>query len=129
VLVVDDNVDAAQTLAAALSLHGQDVRTAYDGIRAMRIASEWRPEVAILDIGMRAPNGYELCRRIRRQNRDPQPLIVACTGWGQDEFRERASAAGFDHHLIKPVSPDAVLKLIAEAAGPGAAPPRPPERP
>ncbi len=115
-LVVDDNVDAAQTLGAILELHGHDVRIAYSGAEGLRIASEWRPEIGVLDIGIPDLNGYELCRGIRERCLDAQPLLIACTGWGQQEDVERAREAGFDHHLVKPVDPDAVLRLLPPAS-------------
>jgi CheY-like chemotaxis protein len=114
-LVVDDNVDAAQTLAAMLSLHGQDVRTAFNGYEALQIAETWRPDVAVLDIGMPGLNGYELCERIREQSHGRPPLFIACTGWGQEADRERAHAAGFDFHLVKPIEPAALLRLLTAA--------------
>jgi CheY-like chemotaxis protein/two-component sensor histidine kinase len=114
-LVVDDNVDAAQTLAAMLTMHGQEVQTAFGSIEALRIAEQWQPEVAVLDIGMPVLNGYELCSRLRElypANR--QPLLIACTGWGQDSDREQARDAGFDHHLVKPIDPRALLRMLSE---------------
>jgi PAS domain S-box-containing protein len=121
-LVVDDNVDAAQTLALMLGLHGQDVRTAYGGVEALEIAEGWHPEVAVLDIGMSDMNGYELCRRIRACEWGRQALLIACTGWGQTEDRARARAAGFDVHLVKPIEPSDVLDALARLdAAPGAA--------
>ncbi|WP_374562746.1 PAS domain S-box protein [Ideonella sp.] len=114
-LVVDDNVDAAQTLAAMLSLHGQEVRTAYGGREALQLASQWRPDVAVLDIGMPELNGYELCRRLRDQSAGRPPLCIACTGWGQEADRERANEAGFDFHLVKPVDINSLLRLLGVA--------------
>jgi CheY-like chemotaxis protein/two-component sensor histidine kinase len=114
-LVVDDNVDAAQTLAAIFELHGHDVRVAYSGAEGLRIAEEWKPDVGVLDIGIPDLNGYELCRSIRERNFEHQPLLIACTGWGQQEDAVRAHEAGFDHHLVKPVDPDAVLRLLPQS--------------
>jgi CheY-like chemotaxis protein/nitrogen-specific signal transduction histidine kinase len=111
-LVVDDNVDAAQTLAAMLALHGQDVRTAFSGYEALQVAEAWRPDVAVLDIGMPGLNGYELCQRLREQSHGRPPLLIACTGWGQEADRERAHAAGFDFHLVKPIEPATLLRLL-----------------
>jgi CheY-like chemotaxis protein/anti-sigma regulatory factor (Ser/Thr protein kinase) len=116
-LVVDDNVDAAQTLAAILELHGHDVRVAYSGADGLRIAEEWKPEVGVLDIGIPDFNGYELARGIRERCIDQPPLLIACTGWGQQEDVARAREAGFDHHLVKPVDPDAVLRLLPQQQG------------
>ena len=121
-LVVDDNVDAAQTLAAMLSLHGQEVRTAYGGAEALQLAAQWQPDVALLDIGMPELNGYELCRRLRDQSPGRPPLFIACTGWGQEADRERAHDAGFDFHLVKPVDINSLLHLLGVAEpAPGAA--------
>ena len=118
-LVVDDNVDAASSLAVLLGLHGQDVRTAFGGLEALRVAEEWQPDVAVLDIGMQDMNGYELCRRLRAQGWGRQILLIACTGWSQATDRELARSAGFDHHLVKPVDPEDILRLLS-----GPAPPR-----
>jgi CheY-like chemotaxis protein len=113
-LVADDNVDAASSLAMLLSLHGQEVRTAFGGLEALRVAEEWHPDAAVLDIGMQDMNGYELCRRLRAQSWGRKLLLIACTGWGQDSDRELARVAGFDHHLVKPVDSEAMLRLLAE---------------
>jgi signal transduction histidine kinase/CheY-like chemotaxis protein len=122
ILVVDDNTDAAQTLSAMLSMQGQEVRAAYGGLEGLRIAEEWRPDAAVVDIGMPELNGYEVCRRIRAQPWGERMLLIACTGWGQYEDRQRARAAGFDFHLVKPIEADAVSRLLAggEDSGPGA---------
>ena len=112
-LVADDNVDAASSLAVLLSLHGQEVRTAFGGLEALRVAEEWHPDAAVLDIGMQDMNGYELCRRLRAQSWGPKLLLIACTGWGQDTDRELAREAGFDHHMVKPVDPEAMLRLLS----------------
>lgn len=114
-LVVDDNIDAAQTLGTILELNGHDVRVAYSGVDGLRIAAEWRPDVGVLDIGIPDLNGYELARGIRERCLDHQPVLIACTGWGQQEDVERAREAGFDHHLVKPVDPDAVLRLLVRS--------------
>ena len=74
------------------------------------------PTLLGLDIGMRSPNGFEVCRRIRSMNLDSPPLLIACTGWGQEEYRREGRMAGFDHHLIKPIEPDAILGLVAQRA-------------
>ena len=112
ILVIDDNADAAQTLSAILALQGQDVRVAYGGQEGLAVASEWQPEVAVIDIGMPDINGYEVCRRIRSQSWGQHTLLVACTGWGQFQDRQRAAAAGFDVHLVKPIEPEAVARLL-----------------
>jgi CheY-like chemotaxis protein len=113
VLVVDDNVDAAATLAMLLRLAGHDVRVAHDGPTALALAEADAPEVAFLDIGMPRMDGYELARRFRETTALSGVLLVALTGWGQEEDRRRTKEAGFDHHLVKPVEPDAVDRLLA----------------
>ncbi len=112
VLVVDDNVDAAVSLGMLLKLVGQDVRVAYDGPTALRQAIDFRPELILLDIGMPMMDGYEVCRRLRRQSGLEKTTVVALTGWGQDEDRRRSHEAGFDLHLVKPVEPSALERLI-----------------
>jgi CheY-like chemotaxis protein len=115
VLVVDDNHDSADMLAALLRALDHEVRTAYDGTAALRSANEWHPEIVMLDIGLPGKNGYEVAQEMRR-TLEPQPLVlVAFTGYGQDEDRRRVREAGFDHHLVKPVDP-AALEAIIEAA-------------
>jgi CheY-like chemotaxis protein len=93
-------------------MHGQDARAAFNAEDALRIVNEWPPDVAVLDIGLPDLDGYELCRRIRAQAGEQQPLLIACTGWGQREDVQRAHEAGFDFHLVKPVDPEAVLRLL-----------------
>jgi signal transduction histidine kinase/CheY-like chemotaxis protein len=113
VLVVDDNTDAAQTLATMLELQGMDSRAAFGGRDGLVVAEQWRPEVVVVDIGMPDINGYEFVRRLREQPWGEPVLAIACTGWGQNEDRERARAAGFDHHLVKPIEPEAIAKIVA----------------
>jgi len=78
------------------------------------VAEEWHPDAAVLDIGMQDMNGYELCRRLPAQSWGRKLLLIACTGWGQDSDRELARGAGFDHHLVKPVDSEAMLRLLSE---------------
>ncbi|MBX9582114.1 MAG: response regulator [Gemmataceae bacterium] len=113
VLVVDDNRDGAASLAMMLKLLGNETRTAHDGLEAVDVAAAFRPDVILLDVGMPKLNGYDACRRIRGQPWARGAVIVACTGWGQDEDRRRSAEAGFDHHLVKPVDPQALMKLLA----------------
>jgi CheY-like chemotaxis protein/two-component sensor histidine kinase len=103
VLVVDDNADIADSQAMMLELLGNEVRTAHDGLEAVAVAAAFRPDLILLDLGMPKMNGYEVCRRIREQPWGKGILIVAVTGWGQDEDKCRSQEAGFDHHLVKPV--------------------------
>ena len=119
VLVADDNVDAAQTLALLLSADGHDVRTAHDGIEALALAETWQPEVALLDLGMPRLNGFELCRKLRQQPWGAALLVVAVSGWGQEQDRQRTAEAGFDVHLVKPVRHEMLCQLL-EAAIPAA---------
>jgi CheY-like chemotaxis protein len=112
ILVVDDNRDAAEMLAELLALTGNELRTAHDGVEAVEVAGEFRPDVVLLDIGLPRMNGYEAARKIREQPWGKNMLLVALTGWGQEEDRRRSQEAGFDHHLIKPVEPDALFKLL-----------------
>jgi PAS domain S-box-containing protein len=113
ILVVDDNVDATSTLAALLDLSGHDVRTAHDGPQGLEELASFPADVVILDIGMPKMNGYTVATRIRAQRTEPQPLLIALTGWGQEEDRQRSRAAGFDHHMVKPVDPAALDRLLA----------------
>ncbi|QEH35195.1 Autoinducer 2 sensor kinase/phosphatase LuxQ [Aquisphaera giovannonii] len=117
ILVADDNDDAARTMAMMLGILGHEVRTAADGEEAVRSAAEFRPEVIFLDIGMPRVNGYQAAERIRAQEWGRGMVVVALTGWGQEEDRRRAKAAGFDHHLVKPVSPETLVRLLAEVKG------------
>jgi PAS domain S-box-containing protein len=113
VLVVDDNQDAADSLALLLRLGNHEVRVAYDGPSALNLAREFRPALAFLDIGMPGMDGYDLARLLRQQLGQEGPLLVALTGWGQEEDRKRSVAAGFDHHLVKPVEPEALREVLA----------------
>lgn len=111
VLVVDDNEDAADSLATLLDVMGYEVRTAYDGPEAIKAADEFQPAVALLDIGLPRLSGYDIARHVR-QKRGAEVLLVAITGWGQEEDRRRAREAGFDHHFTKPADFDQLIKLI-----------------
>jgi PAS domain S-box-containing protein len=113
ILVADDNADNAETLAMLLGLHGGDVRVAHDGAEAVAVAVDFRPQVAILDIGMPMLNGYAVCQRIRAEPWGREVTLIAQTGWAQEEDRRRSREAGFDLHITKPVAPDDLLGLIA----------------
>jgi PAS domain S-box-containing protein len=114
VLVVDDNVDAARSLARLLSrIYGQQVRTAHDGFSALEEASSFLPEIVLLDIGMPGMDGYELARRLRARPESESALLVALTGWGQESDREKSLAAGINVHMVKPVDPDELRRLLA----------------
>ena len=114
ILVVDDLRDSADSLAMMLRAKGHDVRTAYDGYEAVEVALQYRPDVVLLDIGMPRLNGYDAARLIREQSGGDSPMLIAVTGWGHDENRLRTKEAGFDHHLVKPVEPAVLTKLLAE---------------
>ena len=112
ILIVDDNIDAADLLEVILRMDGHEVRSAADGQTAIQIASEFQPEVCLLDIGLPDLDGYEVARQIRSQI--PTALIIAISGWGRVEDRRRSQAAGFNHHFVKPVKVRDLQKLIAE---------------
>jgi signal transduction histidine kinase/AmiR/NasT family two-component response regulator len=120
ILVADDNVDAAESLAMMLSIMGHTVRTAHDGAAAVELADQFRPDLILLDIGMPRLNGYQAARRIRRMPWAESAVLAALTGWGQDADKHRAAEAGFDRHFTKPLDPDALEQLLAEM-GPAAA--------
>ena len=115
VLIADDNRDALESLAALLSMHGHEVHVAADGGEALAQAERVRPDVVLLDIGMPGLTGYEVARRIRASGWGQQMLLVALTGWGQAEDQARARAAGFDHHITKPLDLENLLALLAPA--------------
>jgi CheY-like chemotaxis protein len=112
VLIVDDNEDSAESLAILLQLSGHETHVAHDGVEATDIAQCVRPDVILLDIGLPGLNGYEVCRRIRAQPWGSAVTLVAVTGWGQQEDRQRAREAGFDTHVVKPVEHEDLLKLL-----------------
>jgi PAS domain S-box-containing protein len=116
VLVVDDNVDAAESLAALLELDGHETRVAHDGDAALEQARAFRPEIVFLDIGMPGKDGYEVARELRRDPANRDTMLVALTGWGAQDDRARTKSAGFDHHLTKPAELPAVEALIAKMA-------------
>lgn len=116
VLVVDDNRDSADTLAMMLRILGHDSHTAYDGQEAVERSQELTPDAVLLDIGMPRLNGYEAAAHIRKQPGGDRMLLLALTGWGQDEDRERARSAGFDSHLVKPVNHEELNKLLTAHA-------------
>jgi PAS domain S-box-containing protein len=113
VLVVDDNCDAALSLATMLEMMGHETRTCHDGPSALELAATTRPAVVLLDIGMPGMSGYEVASRIRQSAWGGEMTLVALTGWGQEEDRRRSREAGFDEHLVKPVSPDVLRRVLA----------------
>jgi CheY-like chemotaxis protein len=122
ILVVDDNRDSARSLARLLELNGHQTQTAFDGAEAVRRAEAFHPHIVLLDIGLPKLNGYDACREIRRKLSGRKPVMVALTGWGQDEDRQRSQDAGFDAHLVKPIDHATLVKLMSPdgAAGDGA---------
>jgi CheY-like chemotaxis protein len=106
------NRDGAASLVRPLTLLGNDTRTAHDGPEGVEMAEAYRPDLTVLDIRLPKLNGYDACRRIRAQPWARDVVIVAATGWGQDEDRRRSLEAGFDHHLVKPVDAAEVIRLL-----------------
>jgi PAS domain S-box-containing protein len=118
ILVVDDNADSAESLAMLLKLNGHETRLAYDGLQAVEAAEQFRPDLVLLDIGLPKLNGFDACRRIREHAWGQNMVLVALTGWGQEEDRRKTKDAGFDHHLTKPVDYDALMQLLVSRAAP-----------
>lgn len=112
-LVVDDNQDAADSLAELLRLQGHEVRVAYSGVAALEMAKTYAPDVAFMDIGMPGMDGYEAARRMRQQPGPGKIVLAALTGWGQQEDRRRTAEAGFDHYLVKPPEREALDAVLA----------------
>jgi signal transduction histidine kinase len=112
ILLADDNRDAAESLAIILRLEGHDVELAHDGASALRVFAEKKPDVALLDIGMPNTNGYDVARQIRSVPAGKGVLLIAITGWAQDSDKAQSRAAGFDHHLTKPVEPEMLIGLL-----------------
>jgi two-component system CheB/CheR fusion protein len=121
ILVVDDNVDGAMSLGIVLRLWGHEVQVAHDGFRALEEADRRRFDVAVLDIGLPGLDGYEVARRLRRRPGWAKTLLIAITGYGQNDDRRRSLEAGFDLHLVKPVDPATLEKVLRERAGPAEA--------
>ena len=112
VLVVDDNVDTAKGMAKLLELSGHEVRLAHDGVGAFELAREYRPEIMLLDLGLPGMDGYELASTLSREDWSEGSVLIAVSGYGEAQARNRAKEAGFHHHLVKPVNFDTVLALI-----------------
>jgi CheY-like chemotaxis protein len=119
-LVVDDNQDAANSLAVLLRLQGHEVRVAFSGPAALQMTKDYSPDVVFLDIGMPGMDGYEVARRMRQQPGLEKVVLAALTGWGQQEDRRRTAEAGFNHHLVKPPEPKALESVLAELKRPEA---------
>ncbi len=113
ILVVDDNGDGADSLAEMLRIMGNETQTAHDGLEAVAVAGAFKPDVILMDIGMPRLNGYDACRRIRGEPWGKNIIMVAQTGWGQDDDKRKSQDAGFDFHMVKPVDPVALEKMLA----------------
>jgi CheY-like chemotaxis protein len=113
ILLVDDDRDSAESLGLLLRLLGAETTVTYSGPEALSIVERSKPTVIILDIGMPGMDGYEVARAIRAQPALSDVVLVALSGWGQDDDRAQSRAAGFDHHLVKPVEPDRLLEILA----------------
>lgn len=120
VLVVDDNAPSAQTIGWMIELDGHQYKLAHNGAEALAIAEAFSPDAILLDIGLPGMNGYDVCRKLREDPRFKDTLLVAQTGWGQERDRQLAKEAGFDHHLVKPVSLEHLSKLLANVTSPTA---------
>ncbi|MFZ0501983.1 MAG: response regulator [Steroidobacteraceae bacterium] len=111
-LVVDDNRDAAESMSMLLQMWGHEVAFAFDGPSALETAERWQPEAVFLDIGLPGMDGYEVAERLRELPLAKNAVLIALTGYGHDDDRLRSRRAGIDHHLVKPVAPDALRDLI-----------------
>lgn len=113
VLIADDNEDAADMLAQLVRMRGYQVAVAHDGLEAVSSAASFMPDVALLDIGMPELDGHQVAAELRKE-RGADVTLVAITGWGDGEAKQRASSAGFDHHLTKPIDLDGLISWLAE---------------
>ena len=118
VLIVDDHVDSAESLAELMQLCGYETRLAHDGWQAVHQARAWQPQALLLDINLPGLDGQEVARRIRRTEWGASALLIALSGWGAVDDREQSLAAGFNHHLVKPVDLHALEALLATAFAP-----------
>jgi len=112
VLIVEDNLDAAESLVRLLRLSGHEVQAAYDGKQAIAEAEKFLPDVALLDIGLPDVSGYDVARHVRGQPWGKEMMLIALTGWGQEEDKRQTKEAGFDQHIVKPVDPESLLKML-----------------
>jgi CheY-like chemotaxis protein len=112
ILIVDDNRDSADSLAMLMEITGNKTYMAHDGVEAFEAVEKYRPEVVLLDIGLPKLDGYEVCRRVREQPWGKDIVVIALTGWGQEDDRRRSEEAGFNGHLVKPVDYDKLLDLL-----------------
>jgi CheY-like chemotaxis protein len=116
VLLIDDNVDAAESLVQLLALSGHDARTAGDGAEGVRLAVEFHPEVVFCDLGLPGMSGYEVAKQLRALPSGRELVLVALTGYGQPSDREKTAQAGFDAHLVKPVDPSVIESFLDDFA-------------
>jgi DNA-binding response OmpR family regulator len=121
-LIADDLVDSADSLGLLMRHAGHEVEIAYDGEAALRLAESQRPDAALLDIEMPKLSGFDVCRRIREQPWGRQMLLIAVTGWSEDETRARIAQAGFDLQLVKPIDPDELAQMLERAPRAGEPP-------
>jgi CheY-like chemotaxis protein len=122
VLVVDDNVDAAESTAAFLRLEGHEVKAVHDGLQALASLKVFDPHVVVLDIGLPGLDGYAVARQLRERGDTSHVLLIALTGYGQKEDRARAAAAGFDYHYVKPADPREIQAAIERGRNTGGEP-------
>jgi CheY-like chemotaxis protein len=111
ILVVDDNVDAAESAGEILRLLGNEVSVVHDGLAAVSAVEDWHPDVVLLDIGLPGIDGYEVAKRVRQSDHGKRVMLVALTGWGQDQDKQRTSDSGFDQHWVKPVGMDKLREI------------------
>jgi CheY-like chemotaxis protein len=112
ILIVDDNKDSADSLALLLEITGNKTYMAHDGVEAFEAIEKHRPEVVLLDIGLPKLDGHEVCRRVREQPWGKDIMVIALTGWGQEDDRRKSEEAGFNGHLVKPIDYDKLLELL-----------------
>ena len=122
VLVVDDNVDAAETLVMMMQLLGQTTQQAHDGKAALEVAARFKPQIVVMDIGLPGLSGYEVVRRMRAELGMRETYIVALSGYGSEEDRRKSMEAGFDTHFVKPLDPSSLPQILAAARGTAADP-------
>jgi signal transduction histidine kinase/ActR/RegA family two-component response regulator len=122
VLVVDDNRDGVETLAAMVQMIGHEARACHDAPSALQVGAEWKPDLVIMDIGMPGMNGYDACKALRMTPWGREAVVVALTGWGQESDRRLAEEAGFDHHVVKPIGEDRLRTLCRDAGADAPAP-------
>ena len=114
ILVVDDDLDGAETLAIVLRVAGHDVQVAHDGPSTLKIAADFQPDVVFLDVGMPGMDGFETARQLRQRAELDKAVLVALTGYGRAEDRQRAAQAGFDHFLVKPTPPNVLTDIALQ---------------